>query len=161
MAGTGIGPLGLTFKQEKFCRKLVENDLPATDAYKAAGYETTADSTARAAASRLMNSVNIKLRIEQLQADAAYAAAISIVSIARELDQAWKLAFVNKQAVGCVQASLAKAKLFGFVNDKPQVAVNQQHHQVTHIHLVAPDDNEQVTLLDGDFSLLPHPLEQE
>jgi hypothetical protein len=35
-----------------------------------------------------------------------------------------------------------------------------QHHQVTHIHLIAPDEEESVTL-DGDFSLLPHPLEQE
>jgi hypothetical protein len=35
-----------------------------------------------------------------------------------------------------------------------------QHHQVTHIHLIAPDEEESV-MLDGDFSLLPHPLEQE
>lgn len=41
-------------------------------------------------------------------------------------------------------------------------STNTIKHQVTHIHLVAPDDEKGVTTLDGDdFTLLPHPLEQE
>jgi hypothetical protein len=54
------------------------------------------------------------------------------------------------------RAARLNAKRYG---EKTSQEVTQ-HHQVTHIHLIAPDEEESVTL-DGDFSLLPHPLEQE
>jgi hypothetical protein len=54
------------------------------------------------------------------------------------------------------RAARLNAKRYG---EKTSQEVTQKH-EITHIHLVAPDDDERVTL-DGDFTLLPHPLEQE
>ena len=54
------------------------------------------------------------------------------------------------------RAARLNAKRYG---EKTSQEVTQKH-EVTHIHLIAPDDSE-MTTLDGDFTLLPHPLEQE
>ena len=52
------------------------------------------------------------------------------------------------------RAARLNAKRYG---EKISQEVTQKH-EITHIHLVAPDDNECVTL--DDFTRLPHPLEQ-
>ena len=54
------------------------------------------------------------------------------------------------------RAARLNAKKYGDKAGQPGTI----RHEVTHIHLVAPDDSE-MTTLDGDFNLLPHPLEQE
>ena len=56
------------------------------------------------------------------------------------------------------RAGRLNAKRYG---DKTE-QTNTVKHQVTHIHLVAPDENEATQPeIDADFTLLPHPLEQE
>jgi hypothetical protein len=54
------------------------------------------------------------------------------------------------------RAKVLNNKRYG---DKTEAEITQST-RVTHIHLVAPDQSESV-LLDGDFTMLPHPLEQE
>lgn len=111
----------LTSKQEAFCRFFVENEMTARDAAKAAGYSNTSDGNIRSAASQLLTNINIKTRIEQLRREAVYKTTVTVVSIAEDIDRAWKLAFIQKKPEACIAASMAKAKLFGFVTDRPIV----------------------------------------
>ena len=54
------------------------------------------------------------------------------------------------------RAARLNAKRYG---EKVDQTITQRH-EITHIHLVAPDDDEHATI-EGDFAFLPHPLEQE
>ena len=54
------------------------------------------------------------------------------------------------------RAARLNAKRYG---EKVDQTITQRH-EITHIHLVAPDDDEHATI-ESDFTLLPHPLEQE
>ena len=55
------------------------------------------------------------------------------------------------------RAARLNAKRYG---DKTELT-NTVKHEVTHIHLVAPESDQVETTIDADFTLLPHPLEQQ
>ncbi len=81
------------------------------------------DRVADANAARMLADAKVKARLREMQAKAADKAAVTVETIAAELDQAWKLAFVNRQAGACVAASLVKARLYGLITDKQQLEV--------------------------------------
>ena len=55
------------------------------------------------------------------------------------------------------RAARLNAKRYG---DKTE-QTSTVKHEVTHIHLVAPESDQVETTIDADFTLLPHPLEQQ
>ena len=111
----------LSARQESFVQNLVAKGMNATAAYKAAGYAGKTDATARAGASELLTNPNVKMRLAELQRQAADKATVTAESIAAELEAAYWLAFNNRQAAACVAASMGKAKLFGLIVDRAEV----------------------------------------
>jgi len=113
--------MSLNAKQERFVTHLVEKGMNAAAAYKAAGYAAKSYGAVRANASRLLTNDNVRIRIAELQREAASKVAITAESIAAELDAAYRLAFANGQAGACVAASMGKARLFGLIVDRAEV----------------------------------------
>ncbi len=96
--------------------------MNASAAYKAAGYAATKDGAIRANSSRLLTNANVKSLINDLQRRAADETVVTIESIAAQLDEDRKLAFAEGQASAAVAASLAKARLFGLLVDRTEIA---------------------------------------
>jgi hypothetical protein len=114
----------LTTMQEKFCRLMAEGKLTQYQCADQAGYNPGANNlNKRIAASRLAKQPKVKARIAELLAEATYHTGVTIGSIAKEIDQAWELARDDKNPEAMITASMAKAKLYGLVNDKPQVDI--------------------------------------
>jgi hypothetical protein len=113
--------MSLNARQERFVQNLVAEGMNATAAYRAAGYAAKADSAIRADASRLLTNANVKIRVAELQREAAAKTVVTAEAIAAELDAAYELAFANNQAAACVAASMGKAKLFGLIVDRQEL----------------------------------------
>ena len=101
-------------RREAFARAVAAG-ASATDAYEQAGYRRD-----NGAACRLAQKPDVAARIAELQAIAAEKAAVTIESIAAELEAARQLAMTKDQASAAVQASMGKAKLFGLLVEKRQ-----------------------------------------
>ena len=113
--------MGLNAKQERFAQSLARG-MNASAAYKAAGYAATKDGAIRANASRLLTNANVKSLITDLQCKAADNSLVTIESIAAQLDEDRRLAFVEGQASAAVAASLAKARLYGLLLDRTEIS---------------------------------------
>lgn len=81
----------------------------ADEAYKLAGF-----SPHRGNASRLSSNESILSRVTELQSKAAKKVEVSVEGLATELEQARVIAIAERQASAAVQATMGKAKLFGF-----------------------------------------------
>ena len=55
----------LTIKQERFCQEYAKSGN-ATDAYKRAGYKPKTDNVAKSAGARLLTSVNVQKRLNEI-----------------------------------------------------------------------------------------------
>lgn len=101
-------------RREAFARAVAAG-ASATDAYEQAGYKRD-----NGAACRLAQREDVAARIAELQAIAAEKAAVTIESIAAELEAARAKAMEKDQISAAVQASMGKAKLFGLLVEKRQ-----------------------------------------
>jgi hypothetical protein len=110
---------------EKFAQGLVSG-LSQHVAFLAAGYERKrsggkASANIRSDASKLFKRTEVRLRIAELQREAAKDAKISLQDLIKQLDADWRLAHRSKQPGAAVGATMGKAKLLGFVIDKAEV----------------------------------------
>ena len=113
-------------RRERFCQ-LVAAGLTAQDrgmsqtaAYKAAGYATQGHS-AEVCASRLLRNVEqVIARVAELQRQSAKRAAVTVDTIAAELNEARDLAQSIEQPSAMVAASTSKAMLYGLFIDKTE-----------------------------------------
>ncbi|MDC9728347.1 MAG: terminase small subunit [Methyloprofundus sp.] len=112
----------LTPKQEKFCINYIELDS-ASDAYRASyNTENCTNKSIWESASRLLASNKVASRIDELKAAHYERHAITVDSIAKELEEARQLAKDNQIPSAMIQASMGKAKLFGLITDKKELS---------------------------------------
>jgi phage terminase small subunit len=111
----------LTQRQENFVRKVAEG-MPASRAYREAGYTATAHA-AEVMASKTLRNAEVAARLAELRAEQAKRHEVTIDSLAREFDENRAHALRVDQVTAAVQATAMKAKLFGFMVDRQQVQV--------------------------------------
>ena len=104
-------------RHEAFCQWRVKGE-PAEHAYVLAGYERS-----RSNAARVNGYEHIRQRIaEILETQAAYAG-VTAETIAEQLDEDRRLAHEKGNVGAAVAATMGKAKLFGLLVEKAEVAV--------------------------------------
>ena len=112
----------LTQRQENFVRKVAEG-MPASRAYRDAGYAASSGNSAEVLASRTLRKAQVAARLAELRAEQAKRHEVTIDSLAREFDENRAHALRVDQVGAAVQATAMKAKLFGFMVDRQQVQV--------------------------------------
>ena len=112
----------LTQRQENFVRKVAEG-MPASRAYRDAGFAASSGNSAEVLASRTLRKVQVAARLAELRAEQAKRHEVTIDSLAREFDENRAHALRVDQVGAAVQATAMKAKLFGFMVDRQQVQV--------------------------------------
>lgn len=116
-------------RHERFAQELAKGKT-ADEAYENAGYQAN-----RHNASRLKTNEHILSRIVEIQERGAEKAAVTVETIANQLDEDRTLARECRQTSAAVSASVAKAKLFGLMPDKHEVTGKDggpiQHDVVT------------------------------
>ncbi|CAH2403132.1 terminase small subunit [Mesorhizobium escarrei] len=112
----------LTQRQENLVRKVAEG-MPASRAYRDAGFAAGSDNSAEVLASRTLRKVQVAARLAELRAEQARRHEVTIDSLAREFDENRAHAIRLEQIGAAVQATTMKAKLFGFMVDRQQVQV--------------------------------------
>ena len=110
----------LTSRQEAFCRGLTEG-LSQYEAYQKAGYRSEGRNAIDANAAALVRNHKVVKRLNELKAEAAKRTAVTVESIAAELEASRLGAMAEKQFAAANQASLGKAKLYGLIVDKAEV----------------------------------------
>ncbi|WP_220357719.1 terminase small subunit [Xanthomonas campestris] len=100
---------GLTQKQQRFVVEYLK-DQNATQAAIRAGYS---EKTARSVGSENLTKPDIAAAIQKAQSKVAQQAAVTVHSLAAELEEARGLAQGEKQASAMVAATMGKAKLYG------------------------------------------------
>ena len=108
----------LTQFQEAFCLQFIKSGS-ASAAYRAVSPNSRhwTNNALWVTASKMMARPNVDLRITQLRAGMATRAMISTESLADELEQVIGLAKRKNQCGVVVTAIMAKAKLFGFLDN--------------------------------------------
>jgi len=106
-------------RREKFCIE-VASGRTHSDAYRLV-YKTATKANTASNATRLSKENEVILRIRELQDEQRRRIGVSLDHLLRELNAAYRLGRRNKQAGAMVQASMAKAKLLGFVVDRAEV----------------------------------------
>jgi hypothetical protein len=106
-------------RHERFCQAIAQGHSIA-ESYALAGYQKNTGN-----ASRLNANESIQARVNELKAETAASARITIESICRELDQAIAVAKNAKQATAMVSAAALKSKLAGLMVER--VEVGQPH----------------------------------
>lgn len=125
--------------REAFCRRYIENDGNATEAYDHAFPSTRGRQPAatRVSACRLLKEEAIQERIAELRekADEIYAEirqdgeeefVCTITQIARQLDEDRLFARQCGAAAAAVSASVSKGKLFGHFVDKKDITLSMR-----------------------------------
>jgi phage terminase small subunit len=102
---------------ERFCL-LVASGRNQIDAYRLA-FKVRKPDTSNA--SKLARSDECALRIRELQEEQRKRIGVSLDALLRELNAMYRLARRSKQPGAGVQATMAKAKLLGFVVDRAEV----------------------------------------
>lgn len=106
---------GLTDKQEAFVAEYLTNGGNATDAYeKHIALPKTSREHMTQAASKMVNSFNIRSRIAFLRGEIADKTKTTIETVIRELEEAREQAIETCQTSAAVAASVAKSKIMGF-----------------------------------------------
>jgi hypothetical protein len=122
--GCGMAPLR-NVKHETFARNVVNGaakGVSIATSYELAGYTTTGHAS-EAAASRLLNNVEISARVAELQAAAAKKTTVTLASLIDEVDAAIEQATALGQPTVRVSAAALKAKLTGL--DVQRVETNE------------------------------------
>lgn len=110
----------ITAKQERFCQEyIIDNN--ATQAAIRAGYSVKA---ANREGSRLLSNVVLMDKVAELRKGMAENIAITVESLAVELEQARQVAITEKQSSAAVAATMGKAKLFGLGSENRRVSGN-------------------------------------
>ena len=99
-------------RHERFAQALSLGKT-ATEAHKSAGYKPD-----RGNATRLTANNSIRARVSELQGKIAAKAAVSVLSLTEELEQARSMAIIEKQTSAAVAATMGKAKLHGLIVEK-------------------------------------------
>lgn len=107
----------LTPKQRRFVEEYLI-DLNATQAAIRAGYSAK---TAEVQGCRLLRNAQVRALVEAGQVKARERCEVTRDTIAKQLDEDRQLAHDVEQAGAAVSATVAKAKLFGFMKDKVEV----------------------------------------
>jgi len=107
-------PAGLTPKQKRFVTEYLK-DQNATQAAARAGYSKA---TANQQGSRLLANVGVAAAIAAGQSRLAKKAAITVESLAEELEQARGMALRERQPSAAVAATMGKAKLAGLLVER-------------------------------------------
>lgn len=107
-------------RRERFCHLFVKCGV-ATTAYARAGYTIGPYHSVATNGSRLLKNADVKARIEELRRHMTARTAVTVQSLAEELDEARALALRTEQPSAAVQASTVKAKLFGHLVDRKEV----------------------------------------
>ncbi|WP_080995305.1 terminase small subunit [Xanthomonas arboricola] len=105
---------GLTQKQQRFVVEYLK-DQNATQAAIRAGYS---EKTARSVGSENLTKPDIAAAIQKAQAKVAQQAAVTVHSLAAELEEARGIAQGEKQASAMVAATMGKAKLYGLAVER-------------------------------------------
>lgn len=114
--------MSATPKQESFARKFVECGN-ASEAYIFAYKPKKMSANAIAVeACRLLKSPNVSLIVNQLKIKAMERHEVTIDSIAEELNEARMLAIKTENPSAAVSATMGKAKLYGLLIDKSEIA---------------------------------------
>jgi len=110
----------LTAKREAFAVAYVETGN-ASEAYRRSfNAEKTRPHVVHVKASELLADGKVKVRVQELQAQAAERALVTVQSLTQELEEARALALQEGQPSAAVSASMGKAKLHGLLTDKQQ-----------------------------------------
>lgn len=121
-------PVLANARHERFAQNVAKG-LTGRQAYFEAGFDTTNNEAADAAASRLLGTAKVRARVTELQERVATKVEISLADILAELDQARDIALsaATPQAGAAVAASMGRAKLLGYVTDKIKADVTISH----------------------------------
>ncbi|WP_331372863.1 terminase small subunit [Sinorhizobium chiapasense] len=103
----------LSPRQEAFCRHLAEG-RSQRQAYIEAGYSARGD-TADEAASRLAGNIKVAFRLAELQAQQAKRLDLTVEKLVLELEDARLSAMADRNYAVAIVATMAKAKLLGFI----------------------------------------------
>lgn len=111
----------LTAKREAFAVAYVETGN-ASEAYRRSfNAEKTQPHVVHVKASELLADGKVKVRVQELQAQAAERALVTVQSLTQELEEARALALQEGQPSAAVSASMGKAKLHGLLVDKAEL----------------------------------------
>lgn len=137
-------------RREKFCIE-VASGKTHTDAYRLIYKTVNKASNIGANATRLSKENEVILRIRELQDEQRKRIGVSLDHLLRELNAAYRLGRRNKQAGAMVQASMAKAKLLGYVVDRAEVEGTMRRP------LREPSEIKQMSLTDWQEKFSPKP----
>ena len=114
----------LTPKQEAFCLKYIETGN-ASEAYRQC-YDASRmkSDVIHVKASELLADGKVAVRVNELKEEHRKRHAVTVESLARELDEARQMAIEDRQLSVMVSASMGKAKICGIGNDTTVVNVN-------------------------------------
>ena len=118
--GVEVKPCKLTPKQEKFCQVYIQTSN-ASEAYRQSyNAKKTKEDVIHVKASQLLANGKVAVRVMQLQDALSKKHAVTVESIAAELEEARLMAMKDdvQQSSAAVSASMSKAKLYGLVVDK-------------------------------------------
>jgi phage terminase small subunit len=99
-------------RRERFAQELAKG-ASQLEAYRLAGYKPD-----DGAAARLSVNVRVRARIAELQARAADGAVVTILDIARQLDEDRLFARELESPAAAISATMGKAKVLGLLTDK-------------------------------------------
>lgn len=116
---------GLTLKQENFCLAYLETGN-ASEAYRMAGYSSgMSDKTVNEAANRLLKNSKVVARLKTLREPIIERHKITVDDLIKELDENRQAALGAEtvQSSAATAATMAKAKLLGYLTDKVESTV--------------------------------------
>ncbi|MCH6203860.1 terminase small subunit [Brucella ciceri] len=139
--------MSLTPKQEAFARAYVETGN-ASEAYRRAYNvgEKTKPETVWRKASEVLADGKVTARVHELQGKAAQKVAVTVESLATELEEARQIAITEKQSSAAVSATMGKAKLFGLGTENRKISGTLQVITISAKQLEALTDDELAAL---------------
>ena len=148
----------LSEKQESFCVEFVRTGVASTS-YLAAGYVASTRNSLDAGSSRLLNSVKVRQRIDELRAGIVERNACSLDAILAELEEIQLKAILAGQYAVAVTAILGKARLLGFLLDRRLARVSPRKSPPVSTALLEPTEAEWRARFAGDAAprALPEP----
>ncbi|KAB2798967.1 terminase small subunit [Brucella anthropi] len=127
-------------RYEAFAQGLAKG-MSADEAYQKAGYKPH-----RGNASTLRTNQNILDRVAELQGKAAQKVAVTVESLATELEEARQIAIEEKQSSAAVSATMGKAKLFGLGTENRKISGTLQVITISAKQLETLTDDELAAL---------------
>ncbi|MEK9721989.1 MAG: hypothetical protein VW405_00715 [Rhodospirillaceae bacterium] len=119
-------------RREKFAQLVASGKHSDIDCFEMSGYSRNEGNCGRVKGNRA-----VRARILYLQARAAEKASTTAADIARQLDEDRALAWANRNASACVQATMGKAKVLGLIMERHQVTVTKPIAEMNETELLA------------------------